>query len=101
MSYYLLIKDKVIAEGDTLILKIEGTTIDFMAEVGPDDITINIKIMKINPEDQSFRAALDSDGTMPFDISIADWKSASIIKRSEITNPNIKFKLYHGHNDGQ
>jgi C4-type Zn-finger protein len=89
MSYYLLLQNKVIAEGDTIEAYREGMA------------SLNLKVLKIDPKLQQFEAALDGNDNLKVTVPINDWSGASIVKKEEISDPNIKFKLSRGHNDGQ
>jgi hypothetical protein len=89
MSHCLLIKDEIVNEGDTIEITIEGITLD----------SIKMKVLEINPESQSFKATLGDNKNSIFDIPVGDWLSASIIKKEDPSNPNIKFKRRNYHRD--
>ena len=92
MGYCLLIQEKVLFEGDTIGFFFSDSKIDLTAEIGPEDATAEAKILKIDVESQSVDMSFDVDPSQVTNISIHIWPGASIIKKEELTDPNILFK---------
>lgn len=95
MSYCVIIRNKAMVEGDTIDCLIEGNVVNLAAEVAPENLSIQAEILKIDVESQSLKVIFEKLGSDTFDIPISIWNGASIIKKSEIDNPNILFKLNH------
>lgn len=82
MSYCLLIQDKIIYEGDTIEVYVDGKKTD----------TTIMKVLKVDSESQSFVVKLGKYNS-EIDIPIDMWPGFSIIEKEKITDPNILFKL--------
>ena len=100
MSPCLLIRDKIVNEEDTINVVSEKSVINFAIKVEPEMHTTKVKVSKIDVKSRSFHAFL-VDLDCGISIGVSGSKDVSIVEKSEIDNPNIKFKHYGGRNDGQ
>lgn len=91
MSYYLLVGDKVIEEGDVVDIVFENGIVDFVADPKSSKNLAKVKISQIDAKLKSFYAFL-TDYSSGIYIPVSGSDKVSIIEKNELNDPNIKFK---------